>query len=161
MKDRIKLLREFIELYDNKELIERNLNYDRSVFWKRDIDGVVRFTDEGREVVEKLLDLRELEEGVVEYLLEENTYEVDKIIRNIKILLREYALKKLGFEIFSNGEVLVSGSNELDVFKVFNRLIAVEDYFIQELGASSITIGAVYLDVDCDCMKTKIEVEWN
>lgn len=88
MKDRIKLLREFIELYSNGELIERNLNYDKSVFWERDVEGVVGFTDRGKEVVEKLLNLGELDEDVVEYLLEDDTHEVDKVIHKVKVLLK-------------------------------------------------------------------------
>ena len=68
---------------------------------------------------------------------------------------------ELGFELLMNGEVVVSGSNELNVFAVSKKLLELEDYLIHELEASSVIIHPIYLDVDCDCMKTKIIVEWN
>lgn len=72
----------------------------------------------------------------------------------------KYKLRELGFEPLMNNEVVVSGSNELNVFEVSKKLLELEDYLIQELEADSVIIHPVYLDVDCDCMKTKIEVEW-
>ena len=69
-------------------------------------------------------------------------------------------LRELGFEPLMNNEVVVSGSNELNVFEVSKKLLELEDYLIHELEAYSVIIHPVYLDVDCDCMKTKIEVEW-
>lgn len=68
---------------------------------------------------------------------------------------------ELGFIPMMNGKIVVSGSNELNVFEVSKKLLELEDYLIHELEAESIMIEPIYLDVDCDCMKTKIEVEWN
>ena len=70
-------------------------------------------------------------------------------------------LRELGFEPLMNNEVVVSGSNELNVFEVSKKLLELEDYLIHELEAGSVIIHPIYLDVDCDCMKTKIIVEWN
>ena len=73
----------------------------------------------------------------------------------------ENKILELGFEPLVNGEIVVSGSNELNVFEVSKKLLELEDYLIHELEAESIMIEPIYLDVDCDCMKTKIEVEWS
>lgn len=70
-------------------------------------------------------------------------------------------LRELGFEPLMNNEVVVSGSNELNVFEVSKKLLELEEYLIHELEACSVIIHPIYLDVDCDCMKTKIEVEWS
>ena len=70
-------------------------------------------------------------------------------------------LKELGFEPLMNGEIVVSGSNELNVFEVSKKLLELEDYLIQELEASSVSFSAVSLDKNNDYMTIEIKVEWN
>lgn len=68
---------------------------------------------------------------------------------------------ELGFVPMMNGKIVVSGSNELNVFEVSEKLLELEDYLIQELEASSVSFSAVSLDKNNDYMTIEIKVEWN
>ena len=68
---------------------------------------------------------------------------------------------ELGFVPMMNGKIVVSGSNELNVFEVSEKLLELEAYLIQELEASSVSFSAVSLDKNNDYMTIEIKVEWN
>ena len=70
-------------------------------------------------------------------------------------------LRELGFEPLMNNEVVVSGSNELNVFEMSKKLLELKKYLIHELEANNVIIHPIYRDVGSDCMKTKIIVEWS